>query len=178
VDGCSETWWTPRQGRGGACGLEGTVNHVVAERIRGTGAARRSEPPRTHAAVRDQPDRGYRLLTRYGAEGEAGLANRSRRPHRSPRRTAATLEAEVLALRDAHPAWGGRRGGPGCRPSAMPRCRRRARSRRSCVGMGARWGPCRLRRGRGAALRPRSPMRYGRWTSRATSPSGAGAVMR
>jgi len=40
-----------------------------------------------------------RWLDRYAAEGEAGLHDRSSRPHRSPRRTPPALEAAVLALR-------------------------------------------------------------------------------
>jgi transposase InsO family protein len=52
---------------------------------------------------------GYRLLARYRAEGEAGLAERSRRPGCSPGRTPAEVEAAVLAVRTAHPAWGGRK---------------------------------------------------------------------
>jgi transposase InsO family protein len=37
------------------------------------------------------------------------LADGSRRPHHMPRRTAQLLEQRVLALRDAHPAWGARK---------------------------------------------------------------------
>jgi len=55
------------------------------------------------------PTIGYRLLARYRQEGAAGLADRSRRPHRSPARTAGELEGLVLAVRDEHPAWGGRK---------------------------------------------------------------------
>lgn len=48
-----------------------------------------------------------------GGEGEswrwAVLADRSRRPHRSPGRSSAQVEAVVLAARDRHPAWGGRK---------------------------------------------------------------------
>ncbi|WP_425311297.1 IS481 family transposase [Kingella potus] len=33
----------------------------------------------------------------------------SRRPHHSPKRTPLLLETQVLALRDRHPAWGGRK---------------------------------------------------------------------
>jgi transposase InsO family protein len=55
------------------------------------------------------PTIGYRLLARYRAEGKTGLADRSRRPQRSPARTAAEMEASVLAVRDEHPAWGGRK---------------------------------------------------------------------
>jgi transposase-like protein len=36
---------------------------------------------------------------RHAAEGEAGLADRSSRPHRSPRRLAPPIEAEIVALR-------------------------------------------------------------------------------
>jgi transposase InsO family protein len=39
------------------------------------------------------------LVQRYLAEGEAGLAPRSRRPRTSPRRTAAIVEEEIVALR-------------------------------------------------------------------------------
>jgi transposase InsO family protein len=38
-------------------------------------------------------------LQRYAAEGEAGLVDRSSRPHTSPRRTPAAVEARVLAVR-------------------------------------------------------------------------------
>ena len=37
------------------------------------------------------------------------MADRSRRPHASPWQTAPAVKAQVLALRDAHPAWGGRK---------------------------------------------------------------------
>lgn len=50
---------------------------------------------------------GYKWLQRH--RGGGGLEDRSRRPHSSPARTAAWLEAEVLAVRAAHPAWGGRK---------------------------------------------------------------------
>jgi transposase InsO family protein len=49
----------------------------------------------------------YKWLERAAAA--AGLTDRSRRPQTSPRTTAATIEAAVLALRDRHPAWGGRK---------------------------------------------------------------------
>lgn len=50
----------------------------------------------------------HRWLARFEAEGEAGLVDRSSRPHRSPNRTPAGVEAEVLAARRAHrrgPDW-------------------------------------------------------------------------
>jgi transposase InsO family protein len=52
---------------------------------------------------------GYKWLKRYRAEQEPGLADRSRRPHTSPGATAAPMEAAVLEVRAAHPAWGGRK---------------------------------------------------------------------
>lgn len=54
------------------------------------------------------PDTGYRWLARHRA-GDAELADHSRRPHNSPSRCAPETEAHVLALRDAHPAWGARK---------------------------------------------------------------------
>ena len=54
------------------------------------------------------PQTGYKWLARWGAEAGA-LADRSRRPHTSPMRTPAALEAQVLAVRDCHPAWGARK---------------------------------------------------------------------
>jgi transposase InsO family protein len=37
------------------------------------------------------------------------LVDQSRRPKHSPEQTAAAIEAQVLAVREAHPAWGGRK---------------------------------------------------------------------
>jgi transposase InsO family protein len=53
------------------------------------------------------PSTGYKWLGRWRSDGELG--DRSRRPHASPARTAAAIEACVLAVRDAHPAWGARK---------------------------------------------------------------------
>jgi transposase InsO family protein len=52
------------------------------------------------------PDTGYKWLGRWAANEE--LADRSRRPHTSPKRTNAEIETRILAVRDAHPAWGAR----------------------------------------------------------------------
>lgn len=51
---------------------------------------------------------GYELLRRWAAEGEAGLADRSRGPHRHPNQTPVEIEAQVLQLRREHPRWGPR----------------------------------------------------------------------
>lgn len=52
---------------------------------------------------------GYKMLRRYELGGDQALADHSRRPLCSPRRTASELEQQVLQLRDAHPAWGARK---------------------------------------------------------------------
>ena len=52
---------------------------------------------------------GYKWLHRVRWWGPAGLADRSRRPRRSPARTAPEVEAVVCELRSEHPAWGGRK---------------------------------------------------------------------
>ncbi|HLA66022.1 MAG TPA: IS481 family transposase [Acidimicrobiia bacterium] len=52
---------------------------------------------------------GYQWLGRWRAEGEAGLADRSRRPAHSPSCTDAVMERRVVKLRKRHPRWGGRK---------------------------------------------------------------------
>jgi putative transposase len=54
------------------------------------------------------PDVGYKWLRRALA-GDGTFADRSRRPHRSPNHCDAALEARVVAVREAHPAWGARK---------------------------------------------------------------------
>jgi transposase InsO family protein len=51
----------------------------------------------------------YKWLDRYRREGEAGLREQGRRPRSSPGATPPAMEAAVLELRQAHPAWGGRK---------------------------------------------------------------------
>ena len=52
---------------------------------------------------------GYKWLARAALDPEERFADRSRRPRSSPRRTPAEVEAKVVALRCAHPRWGGRK---------------------------------------------------------------------
>ncbi len=54
------------------------------------------------------PTVGYKWLARFQS-GDAELADQSRRPHKSPGRSEAAIEAAVVVLRDAHPAWGARK---------------------------------------------------------------------
>jgi transposase InsO family protein len=51
---------------------------------------------------------GYTWLARAAA-GERSFADRSRRPHTAPGQTPPAVEAAVLAVREEHPAWGGRK---------------------------------------------------------------------
>ena len=50
------------------------------------------------------PQTGYKWLARFAQQGAGGLIDGTRRPHRSPRTTAAPLQQAVLALRCEHPA--------------------------------------------------------------------------
>jgi len=51
---------------------------------------------------------GYKWLARHRTEGSQGLADRTRRPHHSPTRSAGHIEARVVELRRQH-GWGGRK---------------------------------------------------------------------
>jgi len=59
------------------------------------------------------PKTAYKWLGRtdglQGAQLSEALADRSRRPARSPRRSSAQLEQAVLEVRREHPAWGSRK---------------------------------------------------------------------
>jgi transposase InsO family protein len=50
---------------------------------------------------------GHKWLARHRQGG--ALADRSRRPHASPGRSAPEMEDAVLELREKHPSWGGRK---------------------------------------------------------------------
>ena len=52
---------------------------------------------------------GYKWLRRSGAEGAAGLQDRSRRPRHTRNKTADDVEKAVVELRRTHPAWGARK---------------------------------------------------------------------
>lgn len=52
---------------------------------------------------------GYKWLGRAAQGSEDWSADRSRRPHESPRRSEAALAAAVLRMRDRHPIWGARK---------------------------------------------------------------------
>lgn len=72
--------------------MAGEEGAVIAELCRQFGISRKT---------------GYKWLAR-AATGQP-LTDRSRRPHTSPRQTPRSMAAQVLALREQHPAWGGRK---------------------------------------------------------------------
>ena len=71
---------------------------LLVERVLGQGwpPARAAEAQGVSAAT------AYKWLGRWRAEGLAGLADRSCRPHRSPRRLPATREQAIVAFREQH----------------------------------------------------------------------------
>ena len=52
---------------------------------------------------------GYLWLQRFRDQGVAGVEEQSRRPHQSPHRTGAQIEARIVALRRQRPDWGARK---------------------------------------------------------------------
>jgi len=52
---------------------------------------------------------GYLWIERYRSGGVAAIAERSRRPHGSPRQTAVEVESQVVQLRMRYPDWGARK---------------------------------------------------------------------
>ena len=52
---------------------------------------------------------GHKWLGRFKQGGEAALADQSRRPHTSPKRTKTAMEQQILELRAKHPTWGPRK---------------------------------------------------------------------
>ena len=81
------------------------------------------------------PRTGYKWLMRYAQAGASGLEDRSKRPRRSPARSAAEVEHRVIRLRhESRNSWGGRKlarlrtsqGGPAPAPSTVTGILRRA----------------------------------------------------
>ena len=83
---------------------------------------------------------GYKWVDRYEADGRAGLRDRSRRPHHSPRASDPAIVDALCAARRMHPTWSARK--------LLAVLRRRQptiawpqRSDRGGVAQGARPGP-------------------------------------
>lgn len=84
---------------------------VVSERLEFVTLASREGANKSELCRRFGVSRktGDKWLKRWQAEGNAGLHNRSRRPHHSPDQTSQEMEQRVLEVRREHPAWGGRK---------------------------------------------------------------------
>ena len=85
------------------------LHHPVAQVCRQMGVSRKT---------------AYKWLARYRAAPDQPLGDRSRRPRHQPRRTAAGIEAELVAARDAY-GWGARKlrallGSPGRTLPSIP----------------------------------------------------------
>jgi putative transposase len=52
---------------------------------------------------------GFKWLTRFRSQGGPGLSDRSRRPHRSPERTATRWLKEIDQVRQRRPCWGAKK---------------------------------------------------------------------
>src|SRR4051794_31092924 len=52
---------------------------------------------------------GYKWIKRFANGDRSQLADRSRRPRHSPRRSSEKIEQVVVQVREQHPAWGGRK---------------------------------------------------------------------
>ena len=112
---------------------------------------------------------GYKWLDLYRKHGEAGLEDRSRRPHSSPRRSNDKLEAEVLACTRSTRA--------GAHASSKRCCLRRSgslirtRSLPYCAVMAGNWCRTSTRPIRqGNALNTTRRTACGRWTSKGIFP--------
>lgn len=84
---------------------------VQEQRVRFVVTAARREKPLA-AVCRDfeiSRPTGYLWLKRYQESGIAGIAEHSRRPHHSPRRTMEEMEQRVVAARKQYPDWGARK---------------------------------------------------------------------
>lgn len=52
---------------------------------------------------------GYTWLHRWHQQGDAGLRDRSRRPHKSPNQTPPAVEDAVLEVQSRYRTWGGQK---------------------------------------------------------------------
>ncbi len=84
---------------------------VQEQRVRFVVTAARREKPVAAVCREFEISRptGYLWLKRYEESGIAGIAERSRRPHHSPKRTMEELEQRVVEARKQYPDWGARK---------------------------------------------------------------------
>ena len=123
------------------------------------------------------PATAYKWLHRYRIAGDAGLADRSRRPHHSPARTPPAIEAAVLRLRAQHPTWGARKlrvllAREGVAP--LPAASTLTAILRRMGAWTPRSGPASPGPSSGSSTRIPTPC--GRWTSKRAGPAAPSAA--
>ena len=94
-------------GSGDAVGSH--VEARFAPRVLDVRKARRREQLPAVPAVLDCAEDRLQVDRAVPRRGREGLCDKSRRPLSSPRRSSAEVEGAALAVRQAHPAWGGRK---------------------------------------------------------------------
>jgi putative transposase len=87
------------------------VHRLLEARQRFVRAASRGLHPVAHLCRQFGISRktGFKWLARFGSEGGPGLRDRSRRPHRSPGRTARRWLKELDQVRQRRPRWGAKK---------------------------------------------------------------------
>jgi transposase len=140
-------------------------------RLAGTGSVNFSQLFLRYAISRKT---GYKWLARWtaGCGSSRSLLPLSSRPHSSPSLTDAQVQHQVLALRSANPAWGGRK-----IAHVLMRDHGLRVAPSTVTGILHRHGLI-SRAASQAATNTRHPTGCGRWTSRATSPPTRCAAMR
>src|SRR5258708_5878836 len=111
-DRCSGTWVTP-QGYFKDFFFERSqwmpwkVRTMVEARRELVELALKEEVSVTELSARFGVSRktAYKWLKRFAKEGVEGMKDRSRRPEHTPGRTSCEVEAQVISMREAHPAW-------------------------------------------------------------------------
>ena len=85
--------------------------NIKEQRVQFVVAAIRHEKPMTDLCREFGVSRtvGYEWLKRYRQGGVSGIEEHSRRPYRSPQKTAANKEERVVELRQRYPDWGARK---------------------------------------------------------------------
>src|SRR6202451_2331047 len=91
--------------------MGGKTMNIHEQRVRFVGAPTQRARPFSALCAEFEISRptGYLWLKRYRELGVRGIAEQSRRPHRSPRRTGAALEQKVVRARQKYPDWGARK---------------------------------------------------------------------
>src|SRR5215475_2728287 len=87
------------------------MKDIAEQRVRFVVAASRGEKTMVSLCQEFEISRptGYLWRKRYAEQGIQGLKENSRRPQRSPGKTKAGIEQQVVQLRQQRPDWGARK---------------------------------------------------------------------